>query len=360
MTPAVSSPSLNGNNAYGVRGLQKYLITNVVYGKLYLKIFLEYHLRSILDETNLPAIAKNYDIEYRIFIDRDTIAEVIRLEPDEDVRKLGQDEIRSRLIPARLKQLAATVKLHFAILDWERDDQPRFNMRYSVLTQCFHESVRLALNENALLTAWVADLVVAREFFPRIMRRMEEGHGAVFVLPARAAYEPMAPLMDQMNRAIEAKQLFRMAYANLHPLWTACDWNSTRFTKLPFAMLWTTPTGIMARSYSVTPIVFKPKPEMLVERGMVDGDVPAKCDNPYWCENWTDAPVVGVEPLFCYYPPFLNIKASKQTVKAWSRNALHPTQIPFVKKRLYYPDKSTARIGLLMKLRSDAIARYLS
>lgn len=342
---------------------KSYFISNVVYGPLYLKIFQDHHLRSILDDTNLPAIGGRYDITYGVFTDAETLPQIMEIKDGEDISAFSKEEMGKRLKHANLKRLNAIVDFKLFLMDWSREDHPKFEMRYTALLNVFKFSVDWAVKNDALLTAWVADLVVARDFFPKIMSKMEAGHGAVFVLPLRSAFEPMAKFLNQFNRAIDAKQLFNMAYANLHPLWVACEVLNRRFTKLPFCLLWSTPTGVMARSFSVTPIVFKPKPEMLESRGMIDGDIPAMCDNPHWCEDWTDAPVIGVEPLFCYAGQ--NIPGTtngfiKRFVKDWSRHSLHPSQLPFLRKRLYYPDKKTARIPWLTKLSSDRFVRRVT
>lgn len=323
----------------------KYLITNVVYGDLYSKIFTEQHLKSVLDETNLPAIVDRYEVEYRIFTDAETRE---KLEQHPNMKRLAN------LLSINQKES----RLKFTLFEWNKDD-PKFQLRYSVLMQAFQFSVDYACKNKMLLTAWVADLVVARNFFPKILSRIEAGHDAVFVLPLRSAFEPMGPLLNQANRALDPMELFAMGFLNLHPLWVACEWANKRFTKLPFSILWSKPSGILARSFSITPIVFIPTMEMLQGRGMIDGDVPAKCKNPYWCEDWTDAPVIGVEPLFCYYPPFMPEPAPIKGTRTWARKALDPTQRPFLKKRLYYPDKKTARIGWWTRMKSDFITRLI-
>ncbi len=318
---------------------QKYLITNVVYGDLYLKIFCEQHLRSILDETNLPAIADKYEITYKVYTDAETRPK-LEAHPN-------------------FKRLAALVDTKITLFEWLKDDN-RFNMRYSVLMNAFHDAVQVAVKNQQWLTAWVADLVVAREFFPRIMARMEQGHGAVFVLPLRSAFEPVAALLNQENRALDAHHLFAIGFLNLHPLWVACEWRNNRFTKLPFTLLWSKASGILARSFSTTPIIFKPSMRMLEGRGMIDGDVPAKCENPYWATDWADAPVIGVEPLFCYYPPFMPERPPILVTRKWARRSLCPTQRPYLHKQLYYPDRKTARIGWWTRFKSGIIARLIA
>jgi hypothetical protein len=318
----------------------KYLITNVVYGDLYLKIFCEQHLRSILDETNLPAIKDRVKITYRVYTDEQTKPKL--------------------LAHPNFKRLASIVDVKLTFFEWMKDDN-RYNLRYSVLMNAFHDAVRFCHDQNVeLLTAWVADLVVARHFFPKIIDRIDQGHDAVFVLPLRSAFEPVAALLDQENRALDAHRLFAIGYLNLHPLWVACEWRNNRFTKLPFTLLWSKASGILVRSFSVTPIIFKPRLEMLEGRGMIDGDIPAKCENPYWAEEWTDAPVMGVEPLFCYYPPFMPERAPIFRTRLWSKRSLDSTQRPYLRRPLFYPDKRTARIGWWTKFKSGVIAWLIS
>lgn len=139
--------------------------------------------------------------------------------------------------------------------------------------------------------------------------------------------------------ALSAEALFTLAYNNLHPLWIACHWENATFTKLPFSLLWNTGEGLIARSFSVTPIAFIPTVEMAQVTGVIDVMVPALCSNPFWASDYLDCPVVGVEPLHCYYPPFTNLPASVDGVRQWARASLHPSQLQFLKRPFFYPQK---------------------
>lgn len=320
--------------------MQKYLISNVVYGDLYTRIFAQYHLRALLDATNLPAVAPFYEIEYRIYTDEETRP---KLEAHPNIK--------------RLSKLA---KVDLATFKWE-SGADRFQKRYRILTESTLDTIDYALqNKFDYVTSWVADLVMAQRFMEKILCFMNKGHDAVFVLPLRSAFESSAGYHDQLNGALSEEELFKVGFTHLHPLWLACEYKSHRFTKLPFTLLWSKPHGIMARSFSVTPIIFKPKPEMLKGRGMIDGDIPQHFSNPYWCENWTDAPIIGLEPLFCYYPTFHNTKASKMALRKWARTRLDPSQIPLLKKRLYYPDKKTVKMDAITKLKSDLVVKAIT
>lgn len=298
----------------------KYLITNLVYGDTYARLFLNNHLKSLLDPTNLPAIAEKYDIEYMIYTDHQTLRQISTHPAAHALNKL--------------------VKFTSYLFKWPDDKLNRFNHRYGLLLNMFKEATAKAIKDEALLTCWVADLVVAKEFFPRIMKRIEDGHGAVFVLPFRSAAEPMTGLLMQKEGALQDMELMARAMECMHPLWVACNWKSPQFTKLPFCITWSTIGGLMVRTFSTTPIIFRPKKEMLDSRGMIDGDIPKFCENPYWATNWTDAPVIGVEPIVCYYPPFGNRGSSISVMHEFIAN-LDPSQLPFLNKRCFYPDEKT-------------------
>lgn len=301
----------------------KYLITNLVYGSTYTKLFTEQHLKSVLDDSNLAAITDKYDVEYVIFTDKQTARD---LSYHPNVHKLSQ-----------------TVKMTSQLFEWPAQQISKYQLRYGLILNMVKESIRKAIDDNALLTTWVADLVVAKEFFPRVLAKMEAGHGAVFVVPLRSASEAVVPVLNKQAGALSDKDLFSVCHECLHPLWVAAHWHNPQFTKLPFTLHWEGQGGMLSRTFQPTPIVFKPKEEMLQFRGMIDGDIPALCDNPYWAHDWTDAPVAGVEPLICYYPPFANRPASVPFVAEYSEN-LHKTQIPFLKHHMYYPSKAAVTL----------------
>ena len=318
---------------------QKYLQTNLVYGATYANLFLNFHLRSILDKSNLPAIADQYVLEYAIFTDDETVPILTANKNFQRLAKLCEDSGGG---------------IAFIKFEWPKEVTNRFDQRYGALVQMFKASADQALKQNAWLTAWVADLVVAKGFYSKILKKIEDGHGAVFVLPPRGGAEGMVGPLGKGEEALEAKELFTLVYENMHPLWQACHWDTPQFSKLPFSLLWNSGTGLLARSFSITPIIIKPSQKMTEGRGMIDGDIPAMCENPYWCEDWTEAPVCGAEPIQCYFPAFINKTSDIPWVKQWS-SCLDQTQLPLLKHKLYYPDKVTANISDNISFTSDHV-----
>ena len=81
--------------------------------------------------------------------------------------------------------------------------------------------------------------------------------------------------------------------------------------------------------------------------------------NPYWCENWEDAPVIGVEPLFCYYPTFSNNPPTVEFMRAWSRVSLEQSQISYLKHQLFYPNKEFFREDQYLIGESDTVVNAI-
>lgn len=315
--------------------MKKIQFTNIVYGEEYCRIFMDYGIKSLLDPSNLPAFKDR--CEYAIYTDEGSL-------------KFLRDENHPNM-----KKLFETVPIEFFTMTPQNHKTPNFDNRYELLRQVFKMSVNLAITKNALAAPWVADLVVAKGFIAKVLRRIDAGHDAVFVLPLRAAKEGIAERLQKDEWALSAMALFEAGYQNLHPLWTHSHWNNPQFTKMPFTMLWNSGSGLLARSFSVTPVVFEPHEQMIVSGGMIDVDIPGMFKNPYWATDWVDAPIIGVEPLRCYYPPFVNEKASAKRVRAWSRNCLKKEQLAFPGKCLFYPSAEVASFSNPEMYESDTV-----
>ncbi len=320
--------------------MNKLLLTNVVYGPIYADLFLNQHLKSFLDESNIPRYKDR--IQYVLFTDAATRPTI---------------EAHPNFIKLKLY---VQVGVHEFV--WPAGEFNRFNARYSILVQTFKESVQLALGMNCLLSALVADLVIAKDFFTKIFARLDAGHDSVFVLPLRSAAESIIPHLNKEPAAQTPMELFRLGYNNLHPLWVSCHWRSPQFTKLPFTLMWNSGTGLLARSYSITPIAFMPTVEMLEAKAVIDIEVPSMCKNPYWAHDWIDCPIIGVEPLFCYYPTFRNFPSDIGWVKEWAK-CLHPAQKTYLAHKLYYPSKDFMCSDTIrdfgMHAESDTVTREL-
>ena len=281
---------------------QKYVIANLIYdvSTPYPMLWLENQLKSLCDPTNLPALREKYDVDYVILSDEATIPAIVR--------------------HPNFLQLSKYATPEFIRLGWPADAQ-KFENRYVLLTQMLQTVIPVALEQNAIVSAIVADLVFAQGSIPRILGHMERGHDAVFNVPIRGA-----------------------ADEHMHPLWVAADWNARRFSKFPYSMIWDSGTGLVGHNFGVTPIAFRPNEAMRDVQGGIDSGLPALCQNPYWATDWTDAAVAGIEPLSNgHYPPWAlpHEQSSVETVVKWAQKATIPAQDSYLNQALYYPDRVT-------------------
>lgn len=300
---------------------QRYSIVNLVYGTLYPDLWLENQLKSLCDPTNIPALKEKYEVNYILFTDEVTLQKISR---HPNFMRLGQ-----------------LCEIQIVQLNWPPDTD-QFASRYGLLTQMFHQALTVALEKSEWLSVIVADLVFAKGSLPKMLKRLEDGHDAVFMVPIRSAADSVNPLLSKLPGAPSDLELFEMAYANLHHLWVASHWNAPLFSKFPYSMVWNSGTGLVAHNYGITPIVFKPNAAMKDVQGVIDSDVPSFFKNPYWATDWTDAAVAGVEPLSNgHYPPFLQHQSSTAWVKEWAKVGTQPCQGVNLTHPLFYPSRKT-------------------
>lgn len=312
----------------------KYNILNVVYGQQYSQLFLENHLKSLLDESNLPALAKKHDIHYYIFSDKPTFQ---LMGPHPNINKL-------------------TNLVHVEGIPFVKE--PTYATRYDCLGQALREGIDSSLRRDAVLTTFAADHVVAKGFFDRLLDPINNGYGAVFSVPMRAAAEAVQRTISEATGALSANELFNLGYNNLHPLWNASHYEAAQFSKIPYTMLWNSGSGLMARSFSISPMAFKVNEKML-KVNMADYDLPGMCENPYWAVNWDEVPMMGAEPLLCFYPPFANMKALPEYIGGHWGKHLNVKQMKYVETPFYFPNMEVAKIPDLQKHSSDEAIKWI-
>lgn len=305
-------------------GKQPLILANLIYGvgqTPYVNLWLENQVKSLCDPTNLPAIKEKYDAEIVLFTDEETLQAISRH-------------------PAFM-QLSQIFPINVVKMQWPADAD-KFASRYGLLVQMFHQVLPVALEKGAWLNVGVADIVYAKHAWPRMLRRLEDGHDAVFMMPIRCAADSVSALLAKLPGAPTDLELFEMAYAHLHHLWVASHWDAPMFSKFPYSMVWNSGTGLLSHNFGITPILFKPVEEMKSVKGVIDADVPAFCKNPYWAKDWIDAPIASVEPLSNgHYPPFLQHKANIDWVVDWSKVGTMKGQQKDLDRAFYYPTEKT-------------------
>lgn len=334
----------------------KLLLTNLVYGSTYTDLFLNYHLPSLLDKSNLPSVKK--DTSIIIYTDSET-GPILQKHPNM-IRLLSLCE----------------VEIHdFA---W-RPGASKFDLRYSALVQSFRTAAAEALKRGSLLSAWTADMVIAKDVLPKLFEKMDEGFDSIFLHPARCAAEAVIGRMNQTksltdkdqtqldsiadsfltDRSLYASDLWKLCQAHPHPYLTVANhWRATHFTHHPFYIHWSTATGTMTRSFATTPIIMRPTERMKTVTQVIDIEVPSWLTNPYWADDFDEFGFVQMEPTLCYNHALSLLPAQYNRVRAFAKER-HPHQQETFRRKLYYPNRLVANIDNQNMYESDLVVEKI-
>lgn len=314
----------------GFKTMKKLLISVPCYGEPYTDIFLNLHLGSLLDESNIPAVKDR--VSYLLVTDQET-----------------EPRISSH---PNFKKLVSMVGTGIGIAG----EKIKHEAKYDMLITAFKMSVDYAIKNEMVVSSVACDMVFGKEFIPKVLGYMEH-FDSVFFVPMRSTYEPMRLLLPSEG-AISALNLFKLAHENLHPLWTHAMWKNPFFTKQPYSILWGNEVGLLARSFSVSPLVFTPRPEHLSTNHVLDIEIPNMVKNPIWISDFIDCPIVGVEPIHCCYPTFHPKEASVEGIKSWMP-VLLPSQLPYLQRKFWYPSQETVAKHSAILEESDTVVRAI-
>jgi len=283
----------------------------LVWGEAYANLFLDVALKSLLDETNLPAIRDR--AELLIVTDKETEQLIIA--------------------DGNYHRLRATLPVRICIFTAEGN---KYNSRYPIQAQLHKLCIADALKNNTAMSFMSPDATYGKGYCQHLLAKLDEGYSAVLGVPMRSAAEPMIPLLTALDGAPTAEQLFHWAFRNMHPLWVASHWHSPMFSRIPYTMLWTNDNQMIARSFSLHPLLLVPSEEMHETGAVVDSVLPTMCTHPYMAFDWAEFPSAGVEFLFCWYPPFSFSRANARTVAEWSKTAMDKRQLANLNHVFHY------------------------
>lgn len=261
----------------------KLCISNLVYGEPYTDIFLNLHLKSLLE--NINSITE-FEINYIIFTDGNNI-----------------DKIEQHV---NIYKLFSHIK--FNIITFE--DILKYNDRYKIQSIQNSETIKYALNNDCThIHLACADIYYGPGFWKNLLNKANSGFDAIFGHAIRTSYESIAPLLKQT--IISADQLFDISFNNLHPLFTHSNWNNPYFTKIPYNIIWSTEDSIIVRGFSIPGLLFKPSIDKLENiGGCADITLLSMSENPYFSMNWQELPCIEIGMLKSFYPMFSHKPAS--------------------------------------------------
>jgi hypothetical protein len=295
----------------------KICLSNLVYGERYTKVFLDYHLKTLVDDSNLSAFANGS--EYIVFTDGANI-----------------EQIKSNVY---FKRLVDAMPVKFLIFSAPSGNA--YDWRYKIQSFQAGNSAQYALDRGMMLSILCADTVFGKGFWNRINKLISLGHDGVLIHAMRSGYEGITIGLDALGGAPTADQLFELAFMNQHPLWMSMNWDAPFFAKMPYHLLWNDSQTLVVRGFSIGVAVHFPTPEIVSVGGNSDIYVPPLLKNPYFADDWSELPWAGAEFLSCWFPSYHQYRASTLRVAHWAKQAILPQNILNLRRVAYFKKQST-------------------
>jgi len=314
--------------------MYKVCISNLVYGQPYTDMFLNYHLKSVLENIDEDNFSNSY---YLIFTDESTIPII---EFHENIKQL-----KNRLI-VRLIKIEAIIG---------------YDLRYKIQTLQVQWSARFALDHNLLFIISTADAYYGKGYLKNAINYISKGHDGIVHQPIRATYESAAKHLNRHSLSVD--ELFEIGFSNLHPIWTSSNWDNPHFTLSPYHMIWSDERSICLRAFSLSTSVVVPKEWMLTSSGCTDISYVSQLKNPYYSSDWSELPMVELQPLLSFYPPFGNKKSDIQSVIDWAIQHLPLENFENLSKYIIYKkinDPVNEELILKSKLILSMLVTYKS
>lgn len=303
------------------------LCAQLVYGPEYARIFLNAQLPTMLDASNLPAIKSQS--AFVLFTDTATRPTI-----EADARF----QAVQRLVPTTIYHLPALTD--------------PYGQRYDMQALTLGLSMAKAYKDGLALAYMTADGCYGQGALPMMLAKLREGYDAVCGQAIRTAAEVTEPILTLGARAPTAGELFRLGFGALNPLWIAAHWESPCFSSIPYALLWSDAEQLVMRMTSVSVHAIQPTKALLAAKGCPDMVLFPGSTKPYLVLDWAECPVINVEPLRCFYPPFrVGVRASAKGYCEWAKRSVSRDSLRYLEHVWRYqdPDKrpsaeSTAKL----------------
>jgi hypothetical protein len=308
-------------------------ISNLVYGQPYTNIFLNYHLKSLFENIDGDDFSNSH---YLIFTDQTHIPII---EAHENYKKL-----EGKLI------------VRFIIIEGAV-----YNARYQIQSAQANWTAKFALEKNLILHLTSADTYYGKGIIKSALNFLSNGYDSVVNQPMRITYESAAQHLS--NQVLSVDELFEVGFSNLHPLWTSSNWENPYFTLIPYQLIWSDEKSICLRPFSLGVSFAIPQEWMLKVQGCFDMTYISHCKNPYYSTDWSELPMVELQPLLAMYPPFGNKRSDIQAVTDWAFQNIHPDNFGNLSRYIIYKkinDPINEELIFKSKLISDILYTYLS
>lgn len=308
----------------------KILFTACVWGDLYSKIFLEFCLGSLMHPSNLSAIAGR--CELLIMTDPSSLHFFHGETRDGRIRAIEQ------WCPIRIECLTS--------------DVPPDALPYPIQAMAHRLAMRIGIEKGAAVSFLVPDGVVANGFCQSLISKLDQGFRAVCGLSMRATLETAMHAIRQKDgliiRGLPNRTLVGIALEHMHPLFLCSYWQSPRFNKMPYTLLWGGDGHVVARTFALHPYLVVPTEASAQFQGTADSDLPGfySPEETYIVTDSDDLLVCELAQMQHFAPAFGPGPASARSVAEWAANGgILPSQWKNLDHRFWFHTDDTPPIS---------------
>jgi hypothetical protein len=227
-------------------------ILTIVWGAPFIEVFLGYGLPSLASEGNLPSLAKEHEVVYRIYTTRPE-AEVMAAHPL--VRRL------SSLIQVEFPDIDSPQVLE-AMQVFDRME----SYNYRRMNGGGMDGLRHAWKEQAGVIFVGPDNIYSDGALARVARAVRNGKRGVLLSPLAIlpdgflpALESSFPLNEAGARTLPPRELTRLGLRHCHS-WMAGAFVDSAWSTVLSSLYWHVgPEGILARSWHLHPLYLNPQ-----------------------------------------------------------------------------------------------------
>ncbi|MGJ0510200.1 MAG: hypothetical protein ACR652_24400 [Methylocystis sp.] len=253
--------------------MTKLLLSTLCYGPEYAGLFVGPYCTALLHPSNLPAVKDR--VAFELYTDQQTL-----------------DDLRQSMQFRKIQQLVETTVYVIQPSQYEE--------RYQRQAETLLPALKHAAAMDAALMSFNADQCMSIGLLPKILKALDDGHGAIAAMPFRTTAEQIHRQLAEAAKTPD--ELFELAFPAMHPILIANHWESATFSNVPYQLVWSDAEQFVLRMTSVNLLAVKPTPAMLTATGCPDMVLWQHAENVLFATDWADFPVVAVEPLHCFWP----------------------------------------------------------
>ncbi|MBI4767547.1 MAG: hypothetical protein HY787_23625 [Deltaproteobacteria bacterium] len=212
-----------------------------VWGQSYLETFLNISLPTQLAPQNIPLLASDHDLIYRIYT------------RPQDVPRLENSSVIARLAKQVKTEIIGTREINF-----------NASNHYDPFSACYRLGMQRAEQEKAAALFLTADQVWANGALSGIIKRGDEGFRSVMISGPRINQETFIPELikqfaGQEVITISPREAVALAMNHLHPWDRSLFWAADHLGRSASFMYWHVPNeGLLMRCFHLHPILVNP------------------------------------------------------------------------------------------------------